>query len=629
MDNCCEHCHENEKNKNIILDILGLICFVAAIFIKFEIISEILYYLGYFLIGYKILFNAIKKIFTKDIFDENLLMSIATFGAMLIHEHIEAIAVLLLYKIGEFLQDKAADNTKDKIREITKLKIVSANLIDGESLQIVNPENLKIGDTIVVKTGEKVPVDARVLEDRAVFDISSLTGESKPQEVKYNDKVISSSINIGPAVKLKVENLYKDSTVSKIIEMIENATSKKSKVEKFITKFSKIYTPIVVLLAICIVVVLPNIFDISFSDALYRALNFLVISCPCALVISVPLSFFVGIGIFSKNHILIKGTNYIDLLSNLDTVIFDKTGTITDGKFDVNSVIVLNDKYNEEKLVEYCAMIESLSTHFIAKTIVKYYEEKYNKKINNSKVKSHKEISGKGIIANVDEMNFFIGNNKLLDDNNIKYNDIFEDGSIIYIAIDNKVIGYLILKDNIKAGCENIVSSLKKIGVKKVCMLTGDRKKYTDTINSKLKFDQVESELLPQDKAKYIEKLKNENLGNIAFIGDGINDAVALSTADVGISMANSSDLAIESADIILLNNNPCIMTDAIKMAKYTTFIAKQNIMFILIVKVLFLVFSTFGILSMWLAVFGDMGVTLICILNSLRIYKYKIKKVI
>lgn len=627
MVSCCDHNHEGEENKNIILEILGILCFVTALFFKGKIVADILYYLSYFLIGYKILFNAIKKIFTKDIFDENFLMSIATIGAMLIHEYVEAISVLLLYKVGEYLQDKASDNTKRKIKEETNLKVLSANLIKGETIKTVKPENLKIGDIILVRTGESIPVDAILIDDEATIDNSGLTGESKPQIAKLNDKILSSSVNIGKSIKLRVDSIYKDSTVSKIIEMIENATLKKSKVERFITKFSKIYTPIIVVFAIVIIVVLPIVFNISFLDALYRALNFLVISCPCALVISVPLSFFVGIGLFSKNHILIKGTNYIDILANLNTVIFDKTGTITDGNFKVNNIVILDNKYSEKELLRYLAMIESLSTHFIAKTIVKYYEEKYNKKIENLEIKSHEEIPGKGIIANVENINFIIGNNRLLNDNDIKYENIDERENILFIAINKNIAGYVILADNIKNGCENIVLNLKKCGIKKVCMLTGDRKIYTDTINSKLKFDEVKSELLPQDKAIYIENLKKQKLGNIAFIGDGINDSVALSMADIGIAMSNSSDIAIKSADVILLNNNPNILEKAVKMAKYTTFIAKQNIILILIIKVVLLILSTIGMMSMWIAIFGDVGVTLICILNSFRIYGYKVRE--
>lgn len=627
MDNCCNHKHDNKEHSSILFDIIGILLFCVAIFLKNEIVSEILYYLGYLFIGYKILINAIKKVFTKDIFDENFLMAIATLGAMLIHEHIEAVAVLLLYKIGEFLQDKATDNTKEKIKEATKLKISSANLILNEEIKVVSPEKLKQGDIILVKTGEKVPVDAILLDSEATLDTSSITGEAEPQKINKNDKVISSSVNIGPAIRLKVEKLYENSTVTKIIEMIENATSKKSKVEKFITKFSKIYTPIVVLLAIAILILLPTVFNVSFKAAIYRALNFLVISCPCALVISVPLSFFVGIGICSKKHILIKGTNYIDVLGNLDTVIFDKTGTITDGKFSVNKMVLLDNSYDEEMLTFYCAAVESMSNHFIAKAIVLYYTDKYNKKIDTTKIVSHKEISGKGIIAKIEDKNIILGNSKLLSEYKIPHKKIKEDGTVIFIAINNTVVGYLILKDNIKSDCENIVRDLKSLGIKKVCMLTGDREQFTKEINSKMNFDEIKAELLPQDKAEYIENLKNKNKINIAFIGDGINDGVALSTADVGISMANSSDLAIEASDVIFLNNNPNVLKDAIKMSRYTTYIAKQNIIFILIIKILFLIFSTFGALNMWVAVFGDVGVTLICILNSLRIYKYNLKK--
>lgn len=621
MGKCCEH-EENEEN--IIIDILGIVVFIVAMIIKNKTICEILFYLSYILLGYNILISAVKKIFSKDIFDENFLMSIATLGAMLIHEHTEAIAVLVLYKIGEFLQDKATDNTKNKIKEAAKLKIDTANLIENGKVVVVSPKNLKVGDIILVKTGQKVPVDAVLLDDKASFDTSSLTGEIRPQENIAGDKILSSSVNISSAVKLKVDSKYEDSTVSKIIEMIEEATSKKSKVEKFITKFSKIYTPIVVLFAILIVILLPLIFNVEIKDAVYRALNFLVISCPCALVISVPLSFFVGIGISSKSHILVKGTNYLDILSNLNTIIFDKTGTITDGKFNVDKVVILNDKYEEEEFCSICANVEALSNHFIAKTISNYYEQKYNKGVDTTKITSHNEISGKGINAVIDGKNVSLGNYKLVEDIVSDNLEIQENGTIIFVVIDNELAGYIILKDNVKSGCKNIAQNLKKLGVKKVCMLTGDRESFANSINEEIKFDEVKSDLLPQDKALYIENLKKNGVGSVAFVGDGINDGVALSTSDVGISMANSSDLAIDSADIVLLNNNPNVICDAIKIAKYTTKIAKQNILFILIIKIVFLLLSALGMLNMWIAVFGDVGVTLICILNSLRIYRIK-----
>lgn len=614
----CEHHHDEEEITltNKILTIIGIIIYIVAIVLNNNY-SMYLFVLAYIMIGYNILLNAIKHLFSKDMFDENLIMSIATLGALAIGEYIEGIAVLVLYKIGEFLHDKALDSSKDKIESLLNLKEEYTTLKDGT---IIETEDVKVGDIILVKTGEKVPLDSILEEGVAQLDMSALNGESKYVSVESGKEVLSGSINVGSAIYLKVAREEKDSTVSKIVELVEHASKNKSRTEKYISKFCKVYTPVVIILAVLVLVGLPLGLNVEWKDAIYRALNFLVISCPCALVISIPLGFFVGMGALSKRGIIAKGTTYIDTLTKVDTIYLDKTGTLTEGKFKVSEIVSLSEMSKDE-IIEKIAYCESKSSHIIARAIL----EEYAKGIDEKNIKEHEEIAGHGIRAIVGDEHILCGNGKLLQKYDIDALLVDTVGSIVYLVVDNNVKGYVILSDVLKPDTKELVELLHKKGIKDVGMLTGDKKNVAEKISSKIGMDSFYAELLPQDKVSVIEEAK-KNGRIVSFVGDGINDSPVIAMSDVGMAMGKGTDLAVETADIVLMTDEPKKVVEAIDISRRTKRIVDENIAIILIVKVIFLICSVFGITTMWLAVFADVGITLITILNSLRAFMVKNK---
>ena len=612
----------NKEINLVFLDVIGIIVFLMAYFIpgiKFNLKIG-MYIVSYALIGFDIFKKAIKHLFRKDMFDENLLMTIATIGALCIGEYIEGVAVLLLYKIGEYLQDKAVDTSKEKIKSAIDIRAKYANVIKNGKVEKVDPETLKIGDIVVVKNGEKIPTDGVISKGNTRLDTSSLTGESTPKDVAENDEVLSGMINLGEVIEIKVTKAFEDSTASKILDLIENARESKSKTENFITKFSKIYTPTVIVIAILIAMSFPSIFGIGFADSLNRALIFLVVSCPCALVISVPLGFFVGMGNCSKKGILIKGSNYLDALSSVDTVAFDKTGTLTKGVFKITKINNKSDMSDDE-ILEYLALCESYSNHYIAKSIL----TSYGKEIDKERIKEHSEIAGHGIKAVIDGKEVLAGNKSLMDSQNIKVDVENTVGTVIYITIDKKYSGNVVLSDELKDNVLELSNNLKRIcGIKNTVLLTGDKENVAKKVAEEIKFNNVYGELLPQDKVEIVEKLKQGTKKKVAFVGDGINDSPVLASADVGISMGNGSDIAIDTSDIVLMTDEPHKLVECIKISKKTKSVVIQNIVFALSIKVIVLVLSAMGISTMWEAIFADVGVSLLAIFNSIRIFKIK-----
>lgn len=612
----------NKEINLVFLDVIGIIVFLMAYFIpgiKFNLKIG-MYIVSYALIGFDIFKKAIKHLFRKDMFDENLLMTIATIGALCIGEYIEGVAVLLLYKIGEYLQDKAVDTSKEKIKSAIDIRAKYANVIKNGKVEKVDPETLKIGDIVVVKNGEKIPTDGVISKGNTRLDTSSLTGESIPKDVAENDEVLSGMINLGEVIEIKVTKAFEDSTASKILDLIENARESKSKTENFITKFSKIYTPTVIVIAILIAMSFPSIFGIGFADSLNRALIFLVVSCPCALVISVPLGFFVGMGNCSKKGILIKGSNYLDALSSVDTVAFDKTGTLTKGVFKITKINNKSDMSDDE-ILEYLALCESYSNHYIAKSIL----ASYGKEIDKERIKEHSEIAGHGIKAVIDGKEVLAGNKSLMDSQNIKVDVENTVGTVIYIAIDKKYSGNVVLSDELKDNVLELSNNLKRIcGIKNTVLLTGDKENVAKKVAEEIKFNNVYGELLPQDKVEIVEKLKQGTKKKVAFVGDGINDSPVLASADVGISMGNGSDIAIDTSDIVLMTDEPHKLVECIKISKRTKSVVIQNIVFALSIKVIVLLLSAMGISTMWEAIFADVGVSLLAIFNSIRIFKIK-----
>lgn len=610
----------NKEINLVFLDVIGIIVFLMAYFIpgiKFNLKIG-MYIVSYALIGFDIFKKAIKHLFRKDMFDENLLMTIATIGALCIGEYIEGVAVLLLYKIGEYLQDKAVDTSKEKIKNAIDIRAKYANVIKNGKVEKVDPETLKIGDIVVVKNGEKIPTDGVISKGNTRLDTSSLTGESIPKDVAENDEVLSGMINLGEVIEIKVTKAFEDSTASKILDLIENARESKSKTENFITKFSKIYTPTVIVIAILIAMSFPSIFGIGFDDSVNRALIFLVVSCPCALVISVPLGFFVGMGNCSKKGILIKGSNYLDALSSVDTVAFDKTGTLTKGVFKITKINNKSDMSDDE-ILEYLALCESYSNHYIAKSIL----ASYGKEIDKERIKEHSEIAGHGIKAVIDGKEVLAGNKSLMDSQNIKVDVENTVGTVIYIAIDKKYSGNVVLSDELKDNVLELSNNLKRIcGIKNTVLLTGDKENVAKKVAEEIKFNNVYGELLPQDKVEIVEKLKQGTKKKVAFVGDGINDSPVLASADVGISMGNGSDIAIDTSDIVLMTDEPHKLVECIKISKRTKSVVIQNIVFALSIKVIVLLLSAMGISTMWEAIFADVGVSLLAIFNSIRIFK-------
>lgn len=605
------------NKKLLLITIISIILtFISYNYVSNKNLQLILYVTAYLLVGRDVIFQAIKNIKNGKVFDEHFLMSIATIGAFALGEYVEGIAVMLFYQIGEMFQAVAVNNSRDNINALIDIKPEFANVKEGENIIQKTPENVKIGDTILVKVGEKVPVDGILLSKKCSFDTSTITGEFKPKTINENEELISGYINISNASYIKVKSLYKDSTIAKIVELIENAASKKASAEKFISKFAAVYTPIVVILAV-LLSTLPPLFiqGAVFTDWIERGLIFLVISCPCALVVSVPLSFFSAIGAISKRGVLVKGANYVEKLTEIRNIVFDKTGTLTHGVFEVTDI--KSKLLPEDELLKLAAYSESFSTHPIALSIVKAY----GKEIDLKHIITHEEFGGMGIKAIVDNKEVLIGNTKLLTKFNIQHDDVKENLSAILIAIDNVFAGYIVVDDIIKTEAKSIISELKKLNINKTYMLTGDKKEVALNVATALGIDEVKYELLPQEKLTYFEKIKKQTNQPTAFVGDGINDAPTLANADLGIAMGGiGSDLAVKSADIILLNDNIQSIVDAIKIAKKTKTIVYQNIVFIMIVKIGFLVLGAGAIIGMKEAIFADVGVALLAIFNSMRI---------
>lgn len=601
--------------------IIGTILYLIDVIGDFKgALALILFVASYLLIGGKVVLTAIKNIARGQLFDENFLMTVATIGAFSISEYPEAVAVMLFYEIGETIQGYAVNKSRSSISSLMDIRADYANIIIDGKEKKVSPETVKVEDIILVKPGEKIPLDGIVVEGESFVDTSALTGESVPRKIAVNDEILSGGINTNGVLKVKVTKKFGESTVSRILEMVENAANKKANTEKFITKFAKVYTPIVVALAILIAVV-PSIFikDALFSTWLYRALVFLVVSCPCALVVSVPLGFFAGIGGASKKGVLVKGSNYLELLKDLETVVFDKTGTLTEGVFTVTEINTNN--IQKEKLIEVAAMAESFSNHPIAISIIKEYGKEIDKEV----IEEYEEIAGHGIKAVINNEEILIGNAKLMNQFNISYNEVDSIGTVVYCAINGEFKGSIVISDKIKENAAEALINLKAAGVKKTVMLTGDNKKTAEKVGEKVNIDEVHSELLPLGKVKEVEKLlkaSNKN-GRLAFVGDGVNDAPVLARADIGIAMGGiGSDAAIEAADVVLMKDDINALVDAINVSKKTNKILWQNIIFALGVKVIVMVLGTFGIANMWTAVFADVGVTIIAIINSTRCFR-------
>ena len=579
--------------------------------------------LSYIIVGFEILKKAFRNITRGKVFDENFLMAVATLGAFAIGEIPEAVAVMLFYQVGELFQSYAVDKSRKSISSLMDIRPDYANLIKDNKEEKVDPDDIKIGDVILVKPGEKVPLDGIVIEGSSMIDTMALTGEPVPKKVEIDDEILSGCINKDGILKIKVTKEFDESTVSKILDLVENASSKKSKSENFITKFAEVYTPTVVIIAIILAILPPVILkDASWIQWLYRALSFLVVSCPCALVISIPLSFFGGIGGASKQGILIKGSNYLEALSKTEAVVFDKTGTLTEGVFEVQKVMA--NGVTEEKLIEIAAHAEYYSNHPIANSI----KIAYGKEVNNKKIIDVKELSGRGILANIEGKNVLIGNEKLMHENNINFEKNENIGTVLYMAIDNNFAGSILISDKIKKDSRKTIKDLKSHGVKQTVMLTGDKKDVAENISKEIGIDNVYSELLPNDKVEKLEEiLKSKSpKGKVAFAGDGINDAPVLALADIGIAMgALGSDSAIEAADVVIMTDEPSKILTAIKLSKKTMKIVKENIVFAISIKILILFLTAIGITNMWWAVFADVGVSIIAIINSLRMLSKRI----
>ncbi|MBS4759398.1 MAG: cadmium-translocating P-type ATPase [Clostridium sp.] len=616
---CHSHSHENtsESISSVYRIIIAIFIFITGMILHTsEIQRFLIFFTAYIIAGGDVLHTAIKNILNKEFFDENFLMSIATLGAFGIKEYPEAVMVMILYQIGEYLQDKAVEKSRKSISELMDIRPDYANIIENGKIFKKSPENIKIGEVIIVKTGEKIPLDGIVIEGKAAVDTAALTGESLPKTLKTGSEAISGCININGVIKIKVTKSFGESTVSKILKLVENAGTRKAKAENFITKFAKIYTPSVVFGALTMIIVSPLIFGGEYSMWIQRALTFLVISCPCALVISVPLSFFAGIGGASKAGILIKGSHYLEALSKPDTVVFDKTGTLTKGSFDVIKIEPQNG-FSKEELLKYTAMAENYSNHPIAESLKKAY----SKTISNDLIKNAEEIAGRGVKALIEDNAVIAGNDKFMEDNGINYKKASEIGTVIYTALNGIFIGYIVIADEVKADSLKAINSLKRLGCQTI-MLTGDSFSAADYIAQNLGMDKFYAKLLPSGKVEKLEEIieKKQNDKSVLFVGDGINDAPVLTRADVGIAMgALGSDAAIEAADVVIMDDKPSKISLSINIARRTMSIVIQNISFAIGIKLLFLTFGAFGFISMWGAVFADVGVTLLAVMNSLR----------
>jgi len=585
-------------------------------------LSFCLFVTAYVLLGYDVIFNALKNLFKGLLFDENFLMSLATIGAFLIGETPEAVGVMLFYQAGEYFQEMAVDKSKKSISDLMDIRPDYANLLKDGGIIKVSPDTINIGETIIVKPGEKIPLDGTVIEGVSMLDTSALTGESVPRKTESGGDVLSGCINISGLLKIKVSKTFGESTVSKIINLVENASNKKAKTENFITKFARIYTPVVVLLAALLALIPPLAFSLEWSVWIQRALVFLVISCPCALVLSIPMGFFAGLGRAAKSGILIKGGNYLEAFNNIDTVVFDKTGTLTKGVFKVTQ-IKNSEKFGKEELLELAAKAECFSNHPIALSITK----EYAKEVSRDALKDYTEIAGCGISVLTNDKIILAGNKKLMTDNGIDFNESSDIGTKVYVAYNGMFAGCIVISDEVKQDSINVVSALKEMGVKKTVMLTGDTKEIAQEISSALKLDEVYSGLLPHEKVEIMEKLKKniKTEGKLVFTGDGINDAPVLAMADIGVAMgALGSDAAIEAADAVLMTDETSKLAQAICIARYTKRIVRQNIVFTLGIKIVFLALGAFGMAGMWEAVFADVGVSLLAVLNAMRILKLK-----
>ena len=605
--------------------IISAILFVLALVIPFsnEWINNGLFIISYLVVGFEILKKAVRNIFRGKVFDENFLMAVATIGAFAIGEFPEAVAVMLFYQVGELFQSYAVDKSRKSIASLMDIRPDYANIEKDGKIEKVDPDEVKIGDIIIVKTGEKIPLDGVVVEGRSSLDTMALTGESVPRVVKTEDEVLSGCINKDGLLKIRVTKEFGESTVSKILDLVENASSKKSKSENFITKFAKYYTPTVVIIAVLLAFIPPIILKDfnTFSVWLYRALSFLVVSCPCALVISIPLSFFGGIGGASKMGILIKGSNYLEALANTETVVFDKTGTLTEGIFEVQDIYA--EGIEKDELLRIVAHAENYSNHPIAKSVKKAYNKEIDEKI----IKNPQELSGKGIWAKIDEKDILVGNEKLMLEEKIDFKKCDEVGTILYVAIDKKYVGYVLIADKIKQDSPKTIRELKAMNIKETVMLTGDKKEVGEYVAKKLNMDKVYTELLPDGKVEKVEELlkQKSEKGKLVFVGDGINDAPVLTISDIGVAMGGlGSDAAIEAADIFIMTDETSKISKAINLSKKTMRIVRENIIFAIFVKIAVLVLTAFGASTMWEAVFADVGVSVIAIINALRMLNIK-----
>ncbi|HQC69229.1 MAG TPA: heavy metal translocating P-type ATPase, partial [Clostridia bacterium] len=607
----------NKKQKTTLIRMgISVALLAPALLIQNRVISLILYILSYLVIGYEILIKSVKNIIRGDIFDENFLMTIATIGALVIKQYPEAVAVMLFYEIGEFFQEYAVEKSRKSISDLMEIRPEHANLITNEGIITVQPETVKAGDIIVVKPGERVPLDGIVIEGHSALDMSSLTGESLPADINPDDTVLSGSINTFGMLKLQVEKPFNQSTVAGILDLVENASSRKAKTERIITRFSRFYTPVVVICAVLLAVIPPLLFRQRLTDWIYRALVFLVVSCPCALVLSVPLSFFSALGSASKNGILVKGGNCLEALASTNSVIFDKTGTLTKGIFKVTAIHP--EKLNSQQLLDIAATAESYSDHPISKSL----KAEYAKQIENGRISEIKEIAGQGIKAVIDGRKVSVGNEKLMEADGVEWHRCNLAGTIVHVAVDDEYMGHIVISDEIKKDAARTVEELKSIGITDISMLTGDNKSAAYHIADKAGIENVAHSLLPHQKAEYVGN-KPKDKGAVVFVGDGINDAPVLAKADIGISMGLSgSQAAIEASDVVIMDDKPSKVPLLIRLSKKTMRIAKQNMAFAISVKLIVLIAGAAGLASLWIAVFADVGVSFLAVLNAMRLLK-------
>ncbi len=602
--------------------IAALVFIVALLINNIEWLQIAMFVISYIIAGGDIVKRAVTNILRGKVFDENFLMSVATIGAFLIGEYPEGIAVMLFYQVGELFQSYAVDKSRRSIADAMDIRPDYANVKRGDEVIKIDPDEVQIGDIIVIKPGERVPLDGKVIEGNSMVDTSALTGESVPREVEVGHEILSGCININGVITAEVTKEYGESTVSKILDLVENASSKKSQSEQFITRFARYYTPIVVIIAVFLAIIPPLVIDgATFSDWIYRALAFLVVSCPCALVVSIPLSFFGGIGGASRKGILVKGSNYLEALAETEIIVFDKTGTLTKGVFNVQEVHPKG--VSREELLELTAYAESYSNHPISSSL----KQAYGKEIDNGRISDVEEISGHGVIATVDGKKVMAGNIKLMKKKNIAYFDGELIGTVVHVAVDNQYAGYIVIADEVKPDSAQAIMELKAANIKQTVMLTGDNKNVGSKVAKELGLDKVYAELLPADKVEKLEELflQKSKKGKLAFVGDGINDAPVLARADIGIAMGGlGSDAAIEAADIVIMTDEPSKIATAIKISKKTLKIASQNTVFAIGIKIIVLILSAFGITTMWAAIFADVGVTIIAVLNAFRALNVK-----